>query len=675
MLIINPTGSNNVYWTPLLSTDNVGDIIGGTNTTMTNTNFTTVAGGQNNSVSGGTHVFIGGGFSNTAASTGAFVGGGFNNIVTGTGSQFSSIVGGQSNNINGSRTGYHFIGGGANNSITGAAGDFNVIVGGGGTTLANRNLISAGANNFIGGGLINTISATGTTRGNVIVGGASNTISASVGATGTNFIGGGLSNSITANAGDGNVIVGGGQYTTTLAGPNTIINGSYGFIGGGQLNSITALGTTHWGAVVCGGNSNAVSGGDVSSGNSTPGGIVSGFGNKVQQKGGFVGAGYNNTVNGVNSAVVCGDSNNVSANNSIICCGSLNNAPTKNLINSGASYSFVGAGIGNQITSGGTLRGNGGGFSSIVGGDNNIINGGTTAPGMFIGGGFSNTAVSTGSSIVGGTLNYVSGIYTSIGGGASNTASVAYSCIPGGLGLNANIASSTAAACIVGTYNRIAASSTGSALFMVGNGATEPTRNNAFSVLNTGNCYAQGTFFGGGADYAEYFEAGPADIPYLTTGTTVEIDSDTGYIRPALAGGVPDGVVRPKGFGISTVIGNACEDDWQGKYLRSDDGSYIMELVPLEIPNMPDPTPPEDPAPDPVPTTRDIPAPSGLTTLRPRLNPNYDPSKPYTPRSQRPEWFLIGLMGRVLIRPGQPIAPTWKRIKIYNDTYEEWLVK
>jgi hypothetical protein len=32
-------------------------------------------------------------------------------------------------------------------------------------------------------------------------------------------------------------------------------------------------------------------------------------------------------------------------------------------------------------------------------------------------------------------------------------------------------------------------------------------------------------------------------------------------------------------------------------------------------------------------------------------------------------------MGRVLIRPGQPTAPTWKKIKRYNDTYEEWLIR
>ena len=219
---------------------------------------------------------------------------------------------------------------------------------------------------------------------------------------------------------------------------------------------------------------------------------------------------------------------------------------------------------------------------------------------------------------------------------------------------------------------------------MVGNGSSDSIRSNAFTVYNTGNCFAAGAFVSNTtADYAEYFEAGPADIPYLTTGTTVEIDSDTGYIRPARPGCIPDGVVRPKGFGVSTVIGNACEDEWQGKYLRGEDGSYIMELVPLEVPAAPaapdkpvvDTAPPDAPVAPDEPTSRDLPVSSGLTTLRPKLNPAYDPSDTYVPRSQRPEWFLIGLLGRVLLLPGQPCAPTWKKIKTYNSTYEEWLIK
>lgn len=40
----------------------------------------------------------------------------------------------------------------------------------------------------------------------------------------------------------------------------------------------------------------------------------------------------------------------------------------------------------------------------------------------------------------------------------------------------------------------------------------------------------------------------------------------------------------------------------------------------------------------------------GFTKTEPRLNPKWDATKEYIPRSQRPEWVAVGLLGKLLLR-------------------------
>jgi hypothetical protein len=128
-------------------------------------------------------------------------------------------------------------------------------------------------------------------------------------------------------------------------------------------------------------------------------------------------------------------------------------------------------------------------------------------------------------------------------------------------------------------------------------------------------------------------------------------------IRPALINEDPDGVVRPKGPGISTVVGNAAEEEWHERWLRSTDGSFVFQTTELQVPSVP-----ENPT-DPIFINARV------------LNPAYDPTKPYVPRSLRPEWYLVGITGRVLILPGQQTSARWKFLKKYNDIYDEWLIR
>ena len=56
------------------------------------------------------------------------------------------------------------------------------------------------------------------------------------------------------------------------------------------------------------------------------------------------------------------------------------------------------------------------------------------------------------------------------------------------------------------------------------------------------------------------------------------------------------------------------------------------------------------------------------------INPDYDLNRQYIPRSERPEWDTVGLMGKLVIRSGQPVNPRWKRMKIINENISKWLV-
>ena len=37
------------------------------------------------------------------------------------------------------------------------------------------------------------------------------------------------------------------------------------------------------------------------------------------------------------------------------------------------------------------------------------------------------------------------------------------------------------------------------------------------------------------------------------------------------------------------------------------------------------------------------------TEIRQKLNPHYDPTQEYIPRSKRPEWAVVGMMGKLVV--------------------------
>jgi len=134
-----------------------------------------------------------------------------------------------------------------------------------------------------------------------------------------------------------------------------------------------------------------------------------------------------------------------------------------------------------------------------------------------------------------------------------------------------------------------------------------------------GNVYLDtGGFFSGSADYAEMFEwndGNPNDADRrgffvsLTNGNKITMgNSDVVGVISA----------RP------VVIGDAAELAWHNRYLTDEFGTPLYHKV------------------------------DGKQV--PRLNPNYNPNIPYTPRRNRKEWGIVGLVGKLYVRSAQVLS-------------------
>ena len=142
-----------------------------------------------------------------------------------------------------------------------------------------------------------------------------------------------------------------------------------------------------------------------------------------------------------------------------------------------------------------------------------------------------------------------------------------------------------------------------------------------------------GTTWGSGADYAEYFET--SDGNPIAPGTTVVLVN--GKIREAEDGETPFGVTRPEK--APCALGNSAWNKWQGKYLKSPYGEYDLDG-------------------------------NGYRKLNPNFVENLDQDEEqiYTPRSERDEWEVVGLLGQIPINNNQIISTSWiKMWKVTDD--------
>ncbi len=178
--------------------------------------------------------------------------------------------------------------------------------------------------------------------------------------------------------------------------------------------------------------------------------------------------------------------------------------------------------------------------------------------------------------------------------------------------------------------------------------APDPAKNWLAGYANIGALQAKitmdGVFHGKNltiqaADYAEWFETG-GGLP-LAPGLAVVLKE--GRVQAATAQDDPAdiiGVTRPADTRLA-LIGNAAESHWAGMYLTDAFGAPVWADV------------------------TDVDGPAYRTQA---LNPAYDPSRPYIPRSRRPEWVLVGLVGQVPVLTGQSLGDRWRVMRPVSET-------
>jgi hypothetical protein len=206
-----------------------------------------------------------------------------------------------------------------------------------------------------------------------------------------------------------------------------------------------------------------------------------------------------------------------------------------------------------------------------------------------------------------------------------------------------------------------------------------------FNLRGDGTGLCDGSWTGGGADYAEFFEWEDGNYSLEDRrGFSVVLTGNK--IRAALQGEEPIGVISAN----PSVVGDSAWNKWSEKYLKDDFGSYIMEdhdsiswveeIIDQrgnksEKPhNYESHTIPSDVVipPDAVIKSHDD---NGMKLQHRKLNPAFDPDLEYIPREDRPEWACVGLLGKLRVRKGQPVGSRWIKMRDVSSEVEEWLVR
>ena len=267
-----------------IATDGYSLVVGGNTNTASNVNATVVNGITN--TASGVSSFIGNGTSNTA-------GGNFSAILNGT------------NNSTTAGSLHTLIGVGTTNAISGGAlSQYSTIIGG------NSNAISSGANSLMG--VANTSSIL--SDFSLLFSGSTNTINT-------------LSHYSTILTGTNNSVSTSSQFALIGSGQTNTVSGNYAMVLNANTSSATGLNAavlkglnnsvTGQYSLVASGNGNIVN-------NSGWGVILDGYNNFVTGIGSFIADGYNNSVTNMFSTILNGNFNVVGSRNSTILNGALN---------------------------------------------------------------------------------------------------------------------------------------------------------------------------------------------------------------------------------------------------------------------------------------------------------------------------------------------------------------
>lgn len=160
------------------------------------------------------------------------------------------------------------------------------------------------------------------------------------------------------------------------------------------------------------------------------------------------------------------------------------------------------------------------------------------------------------------------------------------------------------------------------------------TYSNVFKVSATGDVTYDGSSSSPAADFAEMFEWADGN-PNTEDRIGVSVILQDGKVAPCPEGQEPIGVVSA----TAGFIGNN-PLAWHGKFVTDSLGRRTGGIA---------------------------------FNYNPDISGEADAN--YTPRTSRPEWATVGLLGRIRVKAGQPTASNWIKIRDIDSQVSEWLVR
>lgn len=175
------------------------------------------------------------------------------------------------------------------------------------------------------------------------------------------------------------------------------------------------------------------------------------------------------------------------------------------------------------------------------------------------------------------------------------------------------------------TMHRLRTTRTSSSAFQFIGASSNAGADDEFRVRGDGEVYGDGAAYNTPADYAEMFETSSGNA--IEPGHFVTLNSDDGLISIASSSSSYIlGIVSAN----PAVLGDASWGRWSKKYLTDEFGKKLYD--------------------------------SNGDRL---LNPDYDSSSSYTPRSERDEWVAVGLLGKLYVRTSEDITGDF--VDVDND--------
>ena len=214
-----------------------------------------------------------------------------------------------------------------------------------------------------------------------------------------------------------------------------------------------------------------------------------------------------------------------------------------------------------------------------------------------------------------------------------------------------------------------------------GDDSSSITSDRQFRFIADGNAYADASWNGGGADYAEFFE-------WLDGNSSdenrkgISVVLENGKIRAATGSDNTDNIIGVISAN-PVVVGDSASERWKEKWITDDFGDPVYEEY--TITEWYDETKKEklNYATDRIPSDVTVGAGSSVLSTdyngnaftRKKLNPSWDSTATYIPRKDRKEWDIVGLMGKLKVKSDQPIGTKWIKIREVSASVHEYLIR